>query len=175
MYTAFSDAFGVDYGFRTQIWGRLRQDSSLIGACADITWWCLSATVCSTRLPSLGSNWCPSVDRTGSLTLLFLGVCSGRPGLRGSPPDLLRRGADRLNIWLLAPSSRGERVGRCWGSTTGEVLRVFAAFRAFLSPLGLIWFRRVVPGWPARSGLFELGTSRIVGKQGERGDAVKLR
>ncbi len=22
------DAFGVDYGFRTQIWGRLRQDSS---------------------------------------------------------------------------------------------------------------------------------------------------
>jgi hypothetical protein len=27
MYTAFSDAFGVDYGFRTQIWGRLRQDS----------------------------------------------------------------------------------------------------------------------------------------------------
>ena len=27
MYTAFLDAFGVDYGFRTQIWGRLRQDS----------------------------------------------------------------------------------------------------------------------------------------------------
>ncbi len=27
MFTAFLDAFGVDYGFRTQIWGRLRQDS----------------------------------------------------------------------------------------------------------------------------------------------------
>ena len=53
----------------------------------------------------------------------------------------------------------------------GEVLRVFAAFRAFLPPLGLICFRRVVPGWQARSGSIELGTSRVVGKQGERGEA----
>ena len=30
---------------------------------------------------------------------------------------------------------------------------------------------RVVPGWPARSGSVELGTSRVVGKQGERGEA----
>jgi hypothetical protein len=28
---------------------------------------------------------------------------------------------------------------------------------------------RVRSGWPARSGSFELGTSRVVGKQGERG------
>ncbi len=82
-----------------------------------------------------------------------------------------RRGADRLNIWLLAPSSMGERVGRCKGSTTGDVLKVFAAFRVFLPPFGLIGLFGSIPGWPARSGSFELGTSRVVGKQGERGAA----
>ncbi len=44
---------------------------------------------------------------------------------------------------------------------------------AFL-PLGLIGFRRVVPSWLARSGsVIELGTSRVVGKQGERGEAKR--
>ena len=44
---------------------------------------------------------------------------------------------------------------------------------AFLS-FGLIGFRRVVPGWPARSGsVIELGTSRVVGKQGGRGEAKR--
>ncbi len=37
-----------------------------------------------------------------------------------------------------------------------------------------LWHSSVVsgvPGWPARSGSVELGTSRVVGKQGERGEA----
>jgi hypothetical protein len=63
-----------------------------------IIWRCLSSTACSRRLPRLGSNCCLSVDRTSSFVLLFLGVCSGRPGLRGGGADLLRREADRLNI-----------------------------------------------------------------------------
>jgi hypothetical protein len=33
------------------------------------------------------------------------------------------------------------------------------------------WLFGSIPGWPARSGSFELGTSRVVGKQGERGEA----
>jgi hypothetical protein len=38
---------------------------------------------------------------------------------------------------------------------------------AFL-PFGLITIIGSRSGWPARSGSFELGTSRVVGKQGER-------
>jgi hypothetical protein len=33
---------------------------------------------------------------------------------------------------------------------------------------------RVVPGWPAQSGSFEIRTSRFVGKQGERDEAKVL-
>ncbi len=43
---------------------------------------------------------------------------------------------------------------------------------AFL-PLALIELFGGVPGWPARSSSLELGTSRVVGKQGERGE-VKI-
>ena len=50
---------------------------------------------------------------------------------------------------------------------TGE--RSFEALGAvaFL-PFGLITLIGSRSGWPARSGSFELGTSRVVGKQGER-------
>jgi hypothetical protein len=44
-------------------------------------------------------------------------------------------------------------------------------FEAFVAvaflPLGLIRLFGFVTGWPARSGSFELGMSRVVGKQGE--------
>jgi hypothetical protein len=55
-------------------------------------------------------------------------------------------------------------------NTGGEGSLVALVAVAFLS-FGLIGLRRVVPGWPARSGSIELGTSRVVGKQGERGEA----
>ncbi len=62
-------------------------------------------------------------------------------------------------------------MSRCRESTTGDVLKVCAAFKAFLPPFGLIRLIGSIPGWPARSVSFELGTSRVVGKQGERGEA----
>jgi hypothetical protein len=70
------------------------------------------------------------------------------------------------------PSSMGERTGR------GVRLEVKgeASFEAFgavaFLPLGLIWLFGFVPGWPMRSVSFELGTSRVVGKQGERSEAT---
>jgi hypothetical protein len=62
-------------------------------------------------------------------------------------------------------------MGRCKGCTTGDVLKICAAFRPFLPPFGLITLFGSIPGWPARSGSFELGTSRVVDKEGERGEA----
>ncbi len=49
-------------------------------------------------------------------------------------------------------------------------------FRGFFVCLGFVAFGthlliRIVPDWPTRSGSVELGTSRVVGKQGERGEA----
>ena len=79
----------------------------------------------------------------------------------------LERSDDRLNIWDLAPSSIGERRGVLPVVRTGE--RSFEALLAgaFLS-FGLITLIGSRSGLPARSGSFELGTSRVVGKQGER-------
>ena len=69
----------------------------------------------------------------------------------------------------------GERTGSRKAASRGGTLggRIF---RGILVCLGFVAFGthlviRVVPGWPARSGSVELGTSRVVGKQGERGEA----
>jgi hypothetical protein len=68
----------------------------------------------------------------------------------------------------------GERAGmgvRLVARGGGSLVALVAV--AFLS-FELIGFRRVFPGWPARSGsVVELGTSRVVGKQGERGEAKR--
>ncbi len=106
-----------------------------------------------------------------SLAFLFLGVRSGRPARRGEP-DLLRW-EERVTSWVLVPSSMGERAGigmRLVARGGGPLVALVAV--AFLS-FGLISFRRVVPGWPVRSGLVELVTFRVVSKQGERGEAKR--
>ncbi len=79
-----------------------------------------------------------------------------------------------MTSWVLVPSSMGERAGigvrlvAGGGGSLGALVAV-----AFLS-FRLIGFRRVYPGWPGRSGsVVELGTSRVVGKQGERGEAKR--
>jgi hypothetical protein len=62
----------------------------------------------------------------------------------------------------------GERAGRGVDLVMrGEGSFVTLVAVAFL-PLRLISFRRVAPGRPARSGSL---TSRVVGKQGEHGEA----
>jgi hypothetical protein len=78
-----------------------------------------------------------------------------------------------VTSWVLAPSSMGERAGigvRLVARGGGSLVALVAV--AFLT-FGLIGFRRIVPGWPARSGSVELGTPRVVGKQGERGEAKR--
>ncbi len=74
--------------------------------------------------------------------------------------DLLQREKERRNSWDRVPSSMGERTGIRWS------LRC-RGFLAFGTHLGC----RVAPGWPVRSVSFELETSWVVGKQGERGEA----
>ena len=79
-----------------------------------------------------------------------------------------------MTSWVLVPSSMGERAGTGVRLVTGgEGSLVALVAVAFLS-FGLIGFRRVGLGWPARSGsVIELGTSRVVRKQGERGEAKR--
>ena len=86
----------------------------------------------------------------GSFALRFLGVRSGRPARRGEPDLLLWE--ERVTSWVLEPSSMGEGAGiGVRLNTGGEGSLVALVAVAFLS-FGLIGLRRVVPGWPARSG-----------------------
>ncbi len=107
-----------------------------------------------------------------TLAFLFLGGGSASPSRRGELDRLLRycREVGRLNICERMPSSMGERAGTrpAEGARLGVGLLVALA----LLPVGLIWFFGFVPGWPARSGSVELGTFGVVGKQGERGEAM---
>ena len=112
------------------------------------------------------------VFSSDTLDNLFLrGGSIVNPGTRGELDRLLRycRSGGRLNICERMPSSMGERTGT--RPAEGTRFGVGLLFALALLPLALIWLSRVVPGWPARSGSVELGTSRVVGKQGERGKA----
>jgi hypothetical protein len=89
-----------------------------------------------------------------SLDFLFLRGGSWSPGTRGELSRLRYCSAgERLNICALG--------GRIFGGSFACL-----GFVAFGTHLVL----RDVPGWPERSGSVELGTSRVVGKQGERGE-----
>ncbi len=137
-------------------------------------------------MPKLGSpDACNDAGTESSLferLLCFLLLGGGSRSKLGRgliPPDLLREGRgrelersdDRLQIKHLRSRAiiyiSRERTGVLPVVKTGE--RSFEALLAgaFLS-FGLITLIGLRSGWPARSGSFELGTSLVVGKQGER-------
>ncbi len=111
-----------------------------------------------------------SVSSRDTFAFLFLGEGFLSLGRRGEL-DRLRcdREGDRLNICEGMPSSREERAGRrpAEGALGGRIFGGIFACLGFVA-FGTYLALRVVPGWPARSGSVELGTSRVVGKQGER-------
>ena len=93
---------------------------------------------------------------------------------RGSfSPDLLRTeregepwsAGDRFSICDRKPSSMGDLAGILL--STGDEAGPFVLGAAAFLPFWLITLIGSRSGWPARSGSFELGTSRVVGKQGE--------
>ena len=116
------------------------------------------------------------VSSTDALAFLFLGGGSESPGRRGELDRLRssqrqsRREVENLRTHAIIKRGASREAAGRRRALGGWIFGGIFACLGFVA-FGTHLVLRVVPGWPARSGSVELGTSRVVGKQGERGEA----